>query len=368
MIISQLRNNVAVMLAKKPELKKSASSLYNEFLIIRNSLAKALPFLIRPSKTVIHFALTANCNQKCKGCRYGRDFMTGSSLSYEIVANAIEDANKAGFYRFRFYGGEPLLHPEINKIVSLCSKMGLNFCVVTNAVTLKERIDQLYKSGLRDIAIGVYGIGKEYDKYVCIPGNFEKVEKSIATVRKRYNETVRLQMNWLLRRSTCTPKSFQQAWNFAKRYQMKMQIDLLHYSVPYFQEGPDRILQFRKEDKDNIRFLIDYILKHKKEEPEAFVQSEQLIRSIPDWILKRAEMRIPCTAYQMLWIAPDGSVMLCHVTFLLGNLHDQPLRNILRSRNYYQAARNGFKLKCPNCYCNSNDRIMRHRASLKKYS
>ncbi|MFX0197727.1 MAG: SPASM domain-containing protein, partial [Candidatus Hodarchaeota archaeon] len=135
-----------------------------------------------------------------------------------------------------------------------------------------------------------------------------------------------------------------------------------------FQEGPDRILQVRQEDKDNILKLIDYILKIKREEPESFVQSEQLIRSIPDWLLKGPEMKIPCTAYQMLWIAPDGSVMLCHVTFKLGNLHYQPLRDILTSKKYFQAARDGFKLKCPNCHCNSNDRIIRHRPSRKKYS
>ncbi|MFX0197726.1 MAG: radical SAM protein, partial [Candidatus Hodarchaeota archaeon] len=223
MLINQMRNNVAVLLANKPRLKMAASSLYNELLSVRNSLAEALPLLIRPSKTVIHFALTANCNQRCTGCRYGRDFMPGNSLSYEMVANAITDAKKAGFYRFRLYGGEPLLHPDLNKIVLLCSEMNLNFCVVTNAVILKNRIDQLFESGLRNISIGIYGIGKEYDDYVGIPGNFKKVDNSIAAVRDKYNEYFHLQINWLLRRSTCNIESFQRAINFAKRYKMKMQ-------------------------------------------------------------------------------------------------------------------------------------------------
>jgi len=302
------------------------------------------------------------------GCRYGRDFMPGKSLPYKIVKNAIQDANSLGFYQFRLYGGEPLLHPDIDKMVNLCSKMKLNFCLVTNAVLLDRKIESLYEAGLRDISIGIYGIGDEYDDYVQVPGNFKRVEKSIASVRKKYGNDLNIQMNWLLRRSTCNVESFKSALNFALQYDLKMQVDLIHYSVPYFQEGPDRVLQFCPGDGTMIHGLIDFILDIKRDHPEMFSQSEQLIRSIPDWLIKGPKMKIPCTAYQMLWVAPDGSVLLCHVTFKLGNLHDQSLKTILSKDDYVIAAREAFQLKCPNCHCNSNDRILRHRPSRMKYT
>ena len=39
----------------------------------------------------------------------------------------------------------------------------------------------------------------------------------------------------------------------AKRYDLKLRVDLVHYSLPYFTEGPDRALQFRAEDEPAIR-------------------------------------------------------------------------------------------------------------------
>ncbi len=35
---------------------------------------------------------------------------------------------------------------------------------------------------------------------------------------------------------------------FARRYGLRVQVDLIHYSLPYFTEGPERMLQFRPQD------------------------------------------------------------------------------------------------------------------------
>ena len=79
-------------------------------------------------------------------------------------------------------------------------------------------------------------------------------------------------------------------------------------------------------------------------------------------------MRVPCDARKLLWIGADGSVMLCYVTFPLGNLHEKRLRDILYTPNHHQAARDAFALNCPNCHCESAARIEKHGASNRKYS
>ena len=50
-------------------------------------------------------AVTAQCNARCIGCRYGREFMHGSQLSLTKVQEVLEDAREARFAFIRFYGG-----------------------------------------------------------------------------------------------------------------------------------------------------------------------------------------------------------------------------------------------------------------------
>jgi cyclic pyranopterin phosphate synthase len=113
-----------------------------------------------------------------------RDFMLGEQLPFHVVAQALEDASEAGFQFVRLYGGEPLLHPDIAKMVRQCRTLDLTPYITTNAVLLGDKIDELFEAGLRDLTIGFYGVGQEYDTYVQRQGSFKRVEHSIATVRK----------------------------------------------------------------------------------------------------------------------------------------------------------------------------------------
>jgi Iron-sulfur cluster-binding domain len=79
-------------------------------------------------------------------------------------------------------------------------------------------------------------------------------------------------------------------------------------------------------------------------------------------------MRVPCTAYEMIWVGADGTVQMCYVTFRLGNLHQSRLRDLLRTAAHTCAARDAFQLNCPNCHCGSNERIMRHAPSRRRYA
>ncbi|HVS17092.1 MAG TPA: SPASM domain-containing protein, partial [Planctomycetota bacterium] len=91
------------------------------------------------------------------------------------------------------------------------------------------------------------------------------------------------------------------------------------------------------------------------------------LRSIPDWLMLGPDMRIPCDAYNMVWVGADGSVKLCYVTFDLGNLHERRLRDMLYGPEHQAAARGAFRLDCPNCHCERDNRIKKDLASRLKY-
>jgi cyclic pyranopterin phosphate synthase len=366
-IRTRVRNSVGPLLRKQPWLWDRLIRADLQVEKARHSAARMLPVLIRPEPRNLEVAITAHCNLRCLGCRYGREFMPGSQLPWPIVRDLLDDARAAGFLDVRFYGGEPLLHPDLPRMVEHALGIGLGAYVTTNAVVLGRKIDELYAAGLRTINVGFYGTGLSYDSYVQRPNRFAEVGASIATVRERYGAKVNLRLNWLLKRPSCSIEELHAAYEFATRYDMRFQVDLIHYSLPYFTEGPDRVLQFRPEDRGAVEAVTGEILRLKATDPDRFNQSVEGLRSIPDWLMLGPDMQVPCDSHQMVWVGADGTVQQCYVTFRLGNLHEQRLRDMLFTAEHRRCARDSFALNCPNCHCHYEVRTLKHAASARRY-
>ncbi|MDG1499982.1 MAG: radical SAM protein [Planctomycetota bacterium] len=363
-----IRRLVAGFVRQSEGAYRLAKGVENRTERLRHSVAKLRPGIIKPRPYKIMISLTAQCNARCIGCRYGRDFMPGHQLDWPTIKDLLDDAKQAGFYSIRLYGGEPLLHPDLPKIVAYCVSLGLRPYVTTNASLLDSKIDELVAAGLRDITVGFYGVGDAYDEYVQRPGLYAKVEQGLAAVRDRHGDLVEMQMNWLLMKPTATPEAFHQAREVAERYHMKMRVDLVHYSLPYFQEGAEGELQFTDRDRPQIEAVVAELIQTMEERPALLNHTVEGLRSVTDWLLLGPAMKVPCTAYEMIWVGADGTVQMCYVTFKLGNLKQTRLRDMLNTDQHNQAAQDAFAVKCPNCHCSSNERIMRHTPSLKKYS
>jgi molybdenum cofactor biosynthesis enzyme MoaA len=364
---SQLRHMLGPRLRKNPAVWKGLIALDARIERVRTTAAEYLPSLVRPAPRQIEVAITAHCNLRCIGCRYGRDFMTGSQLSFSMMRDLVDDAKALGIWNIRFYGGEPLLHPDLPRMIEYAVSAGVQSYVTTNAIILKQKIEELYAAGLRSLTIGFYGTDAKYDTYVQRKDRYARMEAGIAAVRNRYGNEVNMRINWLLMRPSCSLEDLDMACRFAERYSMRIQVDLIHYSLPYFTEGPDRELQFRPEDEVAIEAVVEDLIRRKDANPELFSQSALGLRSIPDWLLKGPNMRVPCDSHEMLWVGADGTVQQCYVTFRLGNLHETRLRDMLHTPCHKQAAQDSYRLNCPNCHCRYDRRIEKHTPSTVKY-
>jgi cyclic pyranopterin phosphate synthase len=336
--------------------------------LAQHSLARHFIGVIRPHTVNLTVAITARCNQRCRGCLYERGFMPGAELPLPVMRDLLDDAAMLRVRSVRIYGGEPLLHRDLPAMVEHAVGLGLRTYVTTNGVLLGEKIDALYAAGLRDCTFGYYGSGRDYDDYVERSGNFARLERSIAAVRERYGAGIGLRMNWLLMRPTCSVAALDAAWSFAERYRTPMQVDLVHYSLPYFSEGPQHELQFQEGDLPMIRPVVERLLELKARHPDMIENSVLGLRSIPDWLLLGPAMRVPCDKYRMIWVGADGTVQLCYVTFRLGNLHEQRLSELLYTDAHRAAARDAFALRCPNCHCGFDDRVRKDGACRQRYS
>jgi MoaA/NifB/PqqE/SkfB family radical SAM enzyme len=368
-IRSRLRDRLRLRLKKDyPRIWRALVDGDNTLERARHSAATVLPGLIRPDPRHLEIAITANCNLRCIGCRYGREFMPGSQLPWPMVRDLLDDAKAAGFWDVRFYGGEPLLHRDLPKMIAHARSIGFDMYLTTNGMLLGDRIDELYEAGLRTINIGYYGTGARYDAYVQRKDRHQKLTASLERVRDRYGMDVSLRINWLLMRPSCSVEALHDAWDFTQRFAARFQVDLVHYSLPYFTEGPDRMLQFRPEDRPALDDVIDEVLRLQAAYPAVFNHTAAGLRSAPDWLIKGAQMRVPCDSHQMMWVGADGTVQQCYVTYRLGNLHEKRLRELLFTAEHKRCARDSFALGCPNCHCHYDRRIQKHAPSLARYS
>jgi molybdenum cofactor biosynthesis enzyme MoaA len=345
-----------------------AKELYSVPGLIRHTAAQFVPEVITPQPRKVTVAVTSYCNLRCVGCRYGRDFMPNSELPLATVCDLLEDAKQVGFDEVRFYGGEPLLHRELPKMVERAVTLGLHPYVTTNGILLKEKIDDLYSAGLRRITIGFYGVRGKYDSYVQRSDRFSRLEAGVRYLRERYGRKIEVYINWLLMRPSCNVTALHRAYEFAERYNLLMRVDLIHYSLPYFSEGPDRELQFRPGDRQEIERVVTELIRLRQASPQLLTDSLAHLRSIPDWLTKGPDMRVPCDAYRMIWVGADGTVKMCYVTFTLGNLHEKRLREMMFTPAHREAARNAYDLQCPNCHCEASTRIKKHLPSRLRYS
>jgi MoaA/NifB/PqqE/SkfB family radical SAM enzyme len=336
--------------------------------MVRNPLAAVLPSIITPSPKFLTIAITAKCNLRCEGCLYGREYMPGSELPTPVVKSVIRDAALAGMSTVRLYGGEPLLHPGLPEMVKECGDVGITPFVSTNGVLLRRRLEALFASGLRIITFGYYGHGALYDSYVGRRGAWQQFESSVSEARDAYGADLKMHMSFVLNTRTCSISELDLAWDFARKHKLVFHVDLVHYSLPYFTEGPDRSLQFTVSDKPRIREFVQRLESLRQERPDLYSEPIASIRSIPDWLLKGPNMRVPCDAYNMIWVGADGSVRLCFVTFPMGNIHQTPLRELLFGAEHKRACLGAAKLECPNCHCCRDTRIVKHLPSRIAYN
>ena len=355
------------LLNRYPRLKEAAKAVDIAAARVNYSVAALVPAVMQPSPRQLTIAVTAHCNLRCAGCRYGRDFMKGEQLSLAEVKEAFEDAYRAGVSKVRLYGGEPLLHPELAQMVKAAKRIGLSPYVTSNGILLNQKVDALYEAGLRLVTIGFYGFDVENVSYAGRSTYAESLERSLSYVRDRYGSDIELQLNFVAMGPTCRGQIWREAWALAKKYDMYFHIDLSSYSTPFFIKDSEAGLGVLPGDQPWVDLMVRELLEYKDKDPKRFLHSHEFIRSIPDWLFLGADMRVPCDANQHLWIGADGTVQLCDTAFVLGNIKSQRLESLLFSKEHRNASVEAFQLKCPNCTCRAEGRIQKHAASLRKY-
>ncbi len=124
------------------------------------------------------------CNLACAGCgkiQYPAHILK-QNLTPEQCFQAVDEC---GAPMVSIPGGEPLMHPQIKEIVEglVARKKYIYLC--TNALLLKEKIDQFQPSKYLTFSIHMDGQKEHHDLSVCKEGGYELAVEGIKEAVKR---------------------------------------------------------------------------------------------------------------------------------------------------------------------------------------
>lgn len=134
------------------------------------------------TRRIIDFALTDKCNIRCPFCcAYGSPKNECFISADKIIECLKETVQEGQFTIVRFLGGEPLIHPQLEEIISKVwefnSQIYIN--ITTNGLLLKEWINKLIE--LKDKYKAHLSIRLSMNYYVCsrTPTYWEEIEQAV---------------------------------------------------------------------------------------------------------------------------------------------------------------------------------------------
>ncbi len=125
-----------------------------------------------------------SCNLNCYYCNpqdNNKKCQAINTLSVKKVLCIVRAATRLGITHFRLTGGEPLLHPQIDEMVSQIKKIpGVrSVSLTTNAVLLAQHAKQLKEAGIDSINVSLDTIDASEYEHITKKPLLDKVEHGI---------------------------------------------------------------------------------------------------------------------------------------------------------------------------------------------
>lgn len=313
--------------------------------------------------------ITYRCNLNCKYCLFAKSKLRKpeNELSLEKIANFIKSIAK---YKPSFFltGGEPLLRPDLEKIIQLIRSNKMRIGINTNATLLtRDRLLRLNEFGLNYMIISLDMNEWATDNFRGT-GVYHKVLEMIKTI-KAMKLNIRLVINCVISES-----NHQYLDNFLDLIE-SFNIDALKLSYIYFNtesELNEHIKECRtrlgidiipdcyrkelsglgKEVANSVKSILPKIKRMKT--PVSFNPNLNDMEII-EWFNGSKPLNRKCLyAFNVVRLSPNGDIYPCHfINKPLGNILDGDLVEIYNN-NFYKNFREELKKSLfPGCVrCN----------------
>lgn len=127
----------------------------------------------------IYFYLTEGCNLKCRHCwiapKYQSKDAKWPALEFELFKDIIRQGRELGMSSVKLTGGEPLIHPDINKILDHIKEQDLQLTIETNGLECTPEIaEKIAKCKKSFVSVSLDGTDAQTHEWVRgVEGCFE---------------------------------------------------------------------------------------------------------------------------------------------------------------------------------------------------
>ena len=124
------------------------------------------------------------CNLACAGC--GKIQYPAQILKKHLtVEQCLAAVAECGAPIVSIPGGEPLMYPDIDKLVAELVKLKKYIYLCTNAILLKEKLHLFTPSKYLTFSVHMDGLREEHDEAVCRDGVFDEAVEGIRAALQR---------------------------------------------------------------------------------------------------------------------------------------------------------------------------------------
>jgi len=174
-----------------------------------------------------------SCNLSCPGCGKIQQptEILRQRLSVEDVVGAVEES---GTPMVSIAGGEPLLHPDIDKIVAALVERKIYVYLCTNAVLLARRLQKFTPSRYFSFVVHLDGLRERHDAAVDREGVFDTAVEAIRAAKEAgYRVTTNSTFF-----NTDSPKTIRDLLDFLND---DLKVDAMMISPAYaYEKAPDQ--------------------------------------------------------------------------------------------------------------------------------
>lgn len=146
----------------------------------------------------IRVSVTDRCNLRCIYCtaKLVPHLTHDDILRYEEIHQVVQAAAGLGVKKIRLTGGEPLVRPELNKLVELLSQVeGIDeISLTTNAILLGKYAAQLKAAGLKRVNISLDTFKADKFRYITSQDKLKDVLGGIEAARNAGLNPVKINM------------------------------------------------------------------------------------------------------------------------------------------------------------------------------
>ena len=147
--------------------------------ILRQRLARRQRFPL-----IVELEPLFQCNLECAGCGKIQhpEALLRQRMSVERAIGAVEES---GAPMVSIAGGEPLIHPEIDRMAAEFIRRRKFVYLCTNAILMEKKLDLFKPSPYFAWTVHIDGLRERHDESVCRDGVFEKAIAAIAEAKRR---------------------------------------------------------------------------------------------------------------------------------------------------------------------------------------